>query len=132
MTARVTNAKDTVEQVQRALEHQFMKAFFLKIQSTMGKNGRSGNKLRMYRRIKLTYTTEIYLLMQNIPTHVRRAIAQFRVSNHTLESERGRMAKPRAIPAEERFCRQCKTVVEDEIHFITECPLYRHLRVEML
>ena len=36
-------------------------------------------------------------------------------------------SKP-CIPKEFRFCHFCKTIVEDEIHFIYNCPIYEDLR----
>ena len=129
---RVTNSKQVVMQVRTELEKQFKKTFFAQIQSADGKTGRSGNKLRTYKTIKQTYQTEKYLLIKNMPAHVKRAITKLRISAHSLEIERGRKAKPKIIPANERFCRHCKTIVEDEVHFITQCPLYRQIRIEML
>ena len=52
---------------------------------------------------------------------LKRAIAQIRTSSHDLEIERG-------------YCKKCIHVhkVEDETHFISECPLYTILRTELL
>ena len=56
------------------------------------------------------------LLMQ------RRCFTISRISCHKLEIEIGRYKK---IPAESRFCPICKSDnVEDEIHFLTECPAF--------
>ena len=56
------------------------------------------------------------LLMQ------RRCFTILRISCHKLEIEIGRYKK---IPAESRFCPICKSDnVEDEIHFLTECPAF--------
>ena len=129
---RVGNAKKVIIQVGSELKNQFKATIFEQLQSENGKDGRSGNKLRTYKTIKETYNTEQYLLMKNMPAHVKRAITRIRLSAHSLEIERGRKAKPQSIPACERFCRQCKTRVEDEVHFIVECPLYSQLRTEML
>ena len=59
-------------------------------------------------------------------------MAEIRVSAHNLEIERGRKNKPKSVPANERFCRNCKTMVEDEVHFISDCPIYESLRNEYL
>jgi hypothetical protein len=32
------------------------------------------------------------------------------------------------LPVPERFCKNCKSKVEDEKHFILYCPLYKNLR----
>ena len=35
-------------------------------------------------------------------------------------------------PANLRFCQYCKDVVEDEVHFVSECQLYDEFRDELL
>ena len=70
------------------------------------------------------------------------AISKFRSSSHILEIERGRHTRPitphileiergrhtRPItPLENRLCPSCK-VVETEIHFLLECPMYECYR----
>lgn len=57
----------------------------------------------------------------------RTALAKLRVSSHRLEVEMGRWARPERIAYENRKCRICN-VLEDEFHFILECPLYLNLR----
>ena len=52
----------------------------------------------------------------------------FRVSAHRLEVETGRWHKPVAVPFNERKCRTCLNCLEDEFHFLLECPLYHELR----
>ena len=37
--------------------------------------------------------------------------------------EVGRHARP-IVPREQRFCPHCPNIVESEIHFLTECPVY--------
>ena len=41
--------------------------------------------------------------------------------------ETGRYCNP-SIPRENRFCFHCKNIVEDEKHFLLDCPLYKHVR----
>ena len=59
--------------------------------------------------------------------HVK-ALARFRCSNHNLaiERQRGILSK------ENRICKFCQNLgrrnIEDEIHFLLECPLYHHIR----
>ena len=57
----------------------------------------------------------------------RTQVARFRLSNHKLAIEEGRHQRP-IISAHLRFCQFCKDKVECEIHFITSCPTYTHLR----
>ena len=47
--------------------------------------------------------------------------ARFRCGILPLEIEVGRY---RDIPLKERICQLCNNVVEDEIHFLCECPRY--------
>ena len=75
-----------------------------------------GNKLRSYRLFKYNFNYEDYL---NWGTYdQRRMISKFRISCHKLEIERGRYLN---IPPKNRFCKLCKNLVEDEIHFMFEC-----------
>ena len=57
----------------------------------------------------------------------RIALTKLRVSSHRLEIEVGRWHKPQPIPVNERKCKLCAKL-EDEFHFILECPLYKQLR----
>ena len=57
----------------------------------------------------------------------RYASSRLRLSSHRLEVESGRWVKPNPTPLNERKCLNCK-VLEDEYHFVLECPLYEALR----
>ena len=57
----------------------------------------------------------------------RNALSKLRMSSHRLEVETGRWARPNAIPFAERLCKICNKL-EDEFHFILECPVYSDLR----
>ena len=50
-----------------------------------------------------------------------------RVSSHRIAAETGRWHKPQPIPLNERKCILCNTL-EDEFHFVIECPLYKIAR----
>ena len=54
-------------------------------------------------------------------------LTKLRISAHQLYIETGRYCIP-VIPRESKFCYHCKTIVEDEKHFLLECPLYKHIR----
>ncbi len=133
---RVINPKQVMQQVRSQLEKQFKRTFFKHIEAINGKNKQSGNKLRTYKLIKEQYKMERYLVIKDMPPHVKRALTSIRISAHNLEIERGRMSKPKPTPVGERLCKHCKTLrhdkIEDEVHFISECPLYRQNRTEML
>lgn len=49
------------------------------------------------------------------------------MSSHRLEVEAGRWARPVRVDYDERKCRICSKL-EDEFHFIFECPIYTDLR----
>ena len=57
----------------------------------------------------------------------RNALSKLRMSSHRLEVETGRWARPNAIPFAERLCKNCNKL-EDEFHFVLECPIYSDLR----
>lgn len=67
-----------------------------------------------------------YLDVLNI-TKYRENLSRLRLSSHRLEVEVGRWAKPNKIPYQNRKCKVCH-VLEDEFHFLLECPLYTDLR----
>ena len=57
-------------------------------------------------------------------------VAIFRCSNHILMTETGRHKK---IVFEERMCKMCSQKrVEDERHFLLECPAYNKVRKSLL
>ena len=59
----------------------------------------------------------------------RRALSRLRMSSlpHRLEVEMGRWMRPVRVEHDERKFRVCG-VLEDEHHFLIECPVYCHLR----
>lgn len=61
----------------------------------------------------------------------RISLSKLRLSSHRLEVETGRWAKPNKVPYENRKCKVCG-VLEDEFHFVLECPLYIELRVKYI
>ena len=60
-------------------------------------------------------------------TKLRISLSRLRVSAHRLEIEKGRWHKPQKILYSDRKCQICNTL-EDEFHFLLECPLYIELR----
>ena len=59
------------------------------------------------------------------------ALSCIRVSAHRLAVEAGRWHQPNKIPYNERKCQLCNTL-EDEFHFLLECPLYYDLRKSLI
>jgi len=67
-----------------------------------------------------------YLNSLNINIY-RQAFTRLRTSSHRLAVETGRWHKPNKIPRNERKCLSCNSL-EDEFHFLLECPLYKEIR----
>ena len=63
---------------------------------------------------------------------LRVPLTKFRVSAHALRIETGRYNRPHKLALEERLCWFCKNTVEDEMHFLLECPLYSENRQVLL
>ena len=94
-----------------------------------------GNKLRFYSKFKKSLKLEKYLVSIPNPQD-RYNLAKIRISAHKLEIEMGRhkrktiqengITKRVHIPEKERLCQNCDLAcVEDEIHFLFQCPLYK-------
>ena len=77
-----------------------------------------GETYRSYKNQKLY---EPYL--DQLDRKLRRTLTKFRVSDHKLMIEEGRHKTPQ-IARENRFCKFCKTEVEDEQHMLIDCTLY--------
>ena len=72
---------------------------------------------------KNKFTFEPYLYWGNYDK--RRLITKFKIYSHQLEIERGRH---RSIPTSQRICKLCNLEVEDELHFLLECPKSNKIR----
>jgi hypothetical protein len=60
---------------------------------------------------------------------LRQSLSRFRCSNHQLEVECGRHAKPENVLRRDRVCRMCSLgVVEDEDHSLLVCPAHHDIR----
>ena len=57
----------------------------------------------------------------------KKALSRFRLSNHVLQIEKGRHMRP-PLERSERKCFVCINEVENEIHFLIQCPLYNEER----
>ena len=84
--------------------------------------------LRTYIKFKFNFEIESYLL--NIRDgKLRKLMAQFRLSSHVLNVEKGRQCKPK-LPLEKRICQICQKL-EDEQHFLLHCNLVQEERVHL-
>lgn len=88
-----------------------------------------GRKLRTYREFKPLFGREAYLdVVRN--TKWRVSLARLRLSAHRLMIERGRHTQTKL---ELRLCTKCTLkAIEDERHFLCECPLYSNEREKLL
>ena len=86
------------------------------------------SKLRTYGLIKTKIGIENYLEDLSNPI-LRKALTRLRLSNHSLNIEKGRHAN---IPRDLRYCPFCTTSVETETHFILECQMYKDERKQLL
>jgi hypothetical protein len=84
------------------------------------------NKKSNCKLFKNKFTFEPYLYWGNYDK--RRLITKFRISSHQLEIERERY---RNIPTSPRICKLCNLEVEDELHFLLECPKSNKIRKEI-
>jgi hypothetical protein len=86
-------------------------------------------KLRTYMTFKNVYCVEPYIV--KIISRKRRSIlAKLRLGILPLEIETGRW---RSVPINERICKLCTLDrIEDEYHFMFECPFYEYTRETFL
>ena len=81
-------------------------------------------KLRVYNTFKHAYGTDKYVM--NCDKHIRSHIAQIRSGILPLNIELGRHNN---LAVKDRICNICdKQEVEDEMHFICNCPAYDNFR----
>ena len=86
------------------------------------------SKLRTYAKLKTEIGLENYFhQITNIENRV--LFSKIRLSNHKLKIEEGRFNK---VPKEQRYCPFCPNYVEDEIHFLMQCPVYYTHRAQLM
>ena len=85
------------------------------------------SKAEAYLRYKGDIRIEKYLTHIKNIKH-RKALTRFRLSCHLLMIEKGRHHNP-PLDRSERTCPFCESVIEDEIHFLIECPKYNNERI---
>ena len=84
-------------------------------------------KLRLYRLYKTSYSCEPYL-MSIMNAQLRKTLCRFRTGCYPLRIETGRYQRP-VPPPSAHTCELCANeCVENEIHFLIECPKYANLR----
>ena len=94
------------------------------LQGHLFTSNRSGHSCPYIARTKSEYKSEKYLKLRDFEN--RKAITKFRTSSNKLHIETGKWDKTNVL---DRLCKQCdKKEVEDEIHFLFNCPKYDELR----
>ena len=84
-------------------------------------------KLDLYARTKTSFDQHQYLRLPSFRD--RQRISKLLCSDHQLEIERGRHTK---TPRDERKCTTCDLeTIENEGHFLMECPAYSDLRTSI-
>ena len=101
--------------------------FSIQDQSDWDLSRYKSDKLRYYNLYKNEKCIEEYLTL-NISKYHRSLFAQFRCGILPLEIEVGRY---RNIDLCDRTCLVCNNAVEDEIHFLCQCPLYIEPRTRL-
>ena len=84
----------------------------------------NSQKLEFYNIFKDSYTLSIYLdVTRKNPN--RKTLVKLRISNHKRNIETGRYDN---ISRCNKICPVCDLSVEDEIHFLFDCPKYSSIR----
>ena len=91
-------------------------------------NCANNNKLKLYKEYKNVFGREPYITIIDV-NKFRTALAKFRCSSTNLMIEYGRYFN---IEVDDRTCVYCETCIEDEFHFLLECPLYADLRNDFI
>ena len=84
----------------------------------------NSEKLEFYNVLKDSYTLSIYLDVTRKNPNTK-TLVKLRISNHKLNIETGRYDN---ISRCNRICPVCGLSVEDEIHFLFDCPKYSSIR----
>ena len=114
--------------IKQRLKDIELQRWLSEVNNDVRKDANQKNKLRTFRKFKTieTYKCEDYLRQVTNVQH-RITLTKLRLSNHNLAIETGRYVRPYKKP-EERICPICKKDVEDERHFLTQCPAYQEKR----
>jgi hypothetical protein len=113
----------------------FIESFKLRIKDTFTQNWHSrleeSPRAIFYRLYKIDFSPSLYL------DHIynksyRIALSRLITSSHNLRVETGRWQHNPPLPRERRLCFFCRNKLEDEYHFVMECPLYNELRKQLI
>ena len=111
--------QDPASKIRNIMERHYKELWLQSIQCN--------NKLRTFKRFKHEFKLENYLLHESLEN--RKNLTRLRISSHKLAVETGRYIN---IALNERLCQLCEcNAVEDEYHFVMNCPFYENLRSEL-
>ena len=113
----------------------FISAFKLRLidsfQQTWRNDVESNNKLHLYNNFKCEFNYEPYLNIVCDRT-LRQLLTKVRLSSHALRIETARYGRHR-IDRAERLCLFCDLrQLDDEFHFICQCPLVHDIRIKYI
>ena len=112
-----------INKIRHKLKMKLIDIWFKDINNDIKSKAKVGNKLRTYRKFKYIYQLEPYL---NIGSeNQRKYLTKLRLSDHDLNIERGRYTN---LEIHQRICYMCKNEVEDEKHFLLNCPNLEEIR----
>ena len=128
--ARIPDNNTLINKAIKILKTRFQELWKTKLYCDERKNIQQNNKLRTYRKFKIQFEMEDYLLLMTNSEN-RCNLLKFRSSAHSLRIETGR--RHPYIPVEDRKCNLCDLEeIEDEKHFLLSCSKYKLARVEFL
>ena len=116
----VYNSRAFLSALVQRLKGQYLQSWYTELANS--------SKLYLYKDYKLYYEHETYLNCLNI-RKFRHTLSKCKSGCHNLEVEVGRH---HGLPKHDRLCRLCKDEVENEIHFMLQCPVYETLRQKYL
>ena len=112
-----------INKVKLTLRSKFVFIWKENLHNDNKRNSNCGNKLRTYRTFKRDFTFEPYLLIGK--REEKQMLTKFRISDHSLEIERGRYI---GLDVKDRICKNCNYEIEDELHFLLKCHMYTNER----
>ena len=114
---------DIASVIERA-KHQHAFEYFADVQHS---------SLMLYRTMQPEYRSAEYLSVVKCASN-RRPSSRFKTGCHGLQVDTGRWADGVHLGRTDRLCLVCKSsdYVEDEQHFVFDCPAYSHIRSQHL
>ena len=109
------NSRAFLSALVQGLKDQYLQSWYAELADS--------SKFCLYKVYKLHYEYMTYLKCLYI-RKFRHTLSKFKSGCHNLEIEIGRH---HGLPSHDRLCRLCKDEVENEIHFMLQCPVYESI-----